>query len=59
MTRAQHYVFFFPSFVSDVSLDLDFGGMKKKKKKKKAFDMDDITESLPVSGIVNICKLAF
>ncbi|PVD20831.1 hypothetical protein C0Q70_18992 [Pomacea canaliculata] len=31
----------------DVSLDLDFGGMKKKKKKKKAFDMDDITESLP------------
>lgn len=51
--------FFFPSFVSDVSLDLDFGGMKKKKKKKKAFDMDDITESLPVSGIVNICKLAF
>lgn len=31
----------------DISLDLDFGGMKKKKKKKKAFDMDDMGEALP------------
>lgn len=36
-------------FDADISLDLDFGGMKKKKKKKKAFDMDDVGEALPVS----------
>ncbi|XP_076470287.1 eukaryotic translation initiation factor 2 subunit 2-like isoform X2 [Babylonia areolata] len=31
----------------NISLDLDFGGMKKKKKKKKAFDMEDVAEAVP------------
>lgn len=31
---------------ADISLDMDFGGLKKKKKKKKAFDMEDVTEAL-------------
>jgi hypothetical protein len=35
--------------ITDISLNLNFGGMKKKKKKKKAFDMDEVGDALPVS----------
>ena len=42
---------------ADISLDLDFGGMKKKKKKKKAFDMDDVGEALPVSVSIYVLNL--
>ncbi|KAL8590609.1 hypothetical protein ACOMHN_011045 [Nucella lapillus] len=36
-----------PAVEEDISLDMDFGGMKKKKKKKKAFDMDEVAEAVP------------
>ena len=42
---------------ADISLDLDFGGMKKKKKKKKAFDMDDVGEAVPVSVSIYVLNL--
>lgn len=35
-----------PAVDEDISLDLDFGGLKKKKKKKKTFDMDEMGEAL-------------
>ena len=40
-------------FDADLSLELDFVGLKKKKKKKKAFDMDEMAEAVPVSGQVS------
>lgn len=36
-----------PAVEEEISLDLDFGGMKKKKKKKKAFDMEEVAEAVP------------
>ncbi|KAK7115223.1 hypothetical protein V1264_001137 [Littorina saxatilis] len=33
--------------LEDLSLDMDFGGLKKKKKKKKAFDMEEVGDALP------------
>ncbi|XP_070201046.1 eukaryotic translation initiation factor 2 subunit 2-like isoform X2 [Littorina saxatilis] len=36
--------------LEDLSLDMDFGGLKKKKKKKKAFDMEEVGDALPEDG---------